>query len=478
MPARRARWPALALLPFLLAGCLTASQTLTPLPLPVALPVLPIVQDHDHHDARSHTGHANLDVAGYSSGYGDGSVTALPAGQGFSEEHVWTGERDGKDMTLVFLGRRNGPDGGFVILNATDPLHIQRLGAFDSAWNYDIEVSDDGRFAFTTTQSLPTQGHDPRNGEDPTSAHLVQGERGVDIVDLEDVSNPQFVDVFPILPRGAHTITYHKMPSGEELLVANAYDPVPDPSLGLPVAGVGMDPVTHRTFVTRFVRDPVPHLELLSVFQKTEQVPPSGQGYFPHDTSIAEHPLTHRTYLYVSYWDLGAYIVDLTDPANPVEVGRMTDFTPSQHAAIHFTRPAGVIDGKYVVITEPEFGPADETGQLTLFDATDPAHPTRLGYWTLPGRLIIPEGLMFSLHNFDVQDGRIYEASYHGGVWVIDIHDAQLLEHPQAIAYAQVAMPRDPSPAYAPEFWSAFACGAFICASDVDSGLQVLKLKV
>lgn len=465
------RAPLLAAAALLVAGCLSA---------PVAppggdaraglVPVgEPIVQDHDHRDPALHAGRANLELVAYHSGYGDGTADALPDQQGFSELAVWRGERDGAMRTLAFLGRRNGPDGGFSILDATDLRNVTLLGTYPGLANYDIEVTDDGRYAFFTTQWLPTQ---QQSGQ-PDPAH---DQRAVYVVDLADLASPQPAFAFYPPTRGAHTVTYHNTGS-RELLIVNSYDFVPDPSLGLPVPGLGSNPAAHRTFITEFLREPQPRLEVLSVYQKTAEVAPQGQAYFPHDTFVQEHPLTNQLLLYVAYWDLGGFLVDITDPANPRDLSQLSDFQPSRHASVHFLRPAPqLIDGVHVTITEPELGPTDETGIYALFDTTDPQAPRRLGYWELPGDIVITEGLNFSPHNFDVANGRLYLAHYHGGVWVVDISNRTLLDRPASLGFFQAAVQEENrSPSWAPDYWSAFAKDGRVWASDISAGLVVLR---
>lgn len=427
----------------------------------------PLVQDHEHTDPALHTGAANLAPVGYHSGYGSGATTDLPEGQGFSELAVWQGERDGEVRTLVALGRRNGPDGGFSLLDATDPGNVTLLAQYAGLANYDVEFSADGMYAFFTTQWLPTE---QQTGQpDPA-----QDQRGVYIVDLADLSNPAAVGFFYPPTRGAHTITYYEH-EGRELLMVNSYDFLPDPSLHLPIPGLGANPIAHRVFLTEFVRGPAPHLEVLGQYSTLAEFAP-GETHFPHDTHVQVHPVTGDLLLYVAYWDLGCILLDIDDPANPVEVGRLTDFQPSQHNSVHFCRPAEeLVDGVHVTVTEPELGPTEETGVYAVFDTTDPANPQRLGYWELPGDIVITEGLNFSPHNFDLENGRMYLAHYHGGVWVVDLSTRALLDRPASLAYYQRAVLPEDRGFLAPDFWSAFYLDGRIWASDISAGLQVLR---
>ena len=53
------------------------------------------------------------------------------------------------------------------------------------------------------------------------------------------------------------------------------------------------------------------------------------QFTFAHEGFIQRHPVSGRVLDYVSYWDSGLRIVDVTDPRHPVEVGAF-DYTPSR----------------------------------------------------------------------------------------------------------------------------------------------------
>lgn len=448
----------------LLAGCLDEP------PLPdggdvvelVPIPLLPIEVDHDHSLPEEHAVSANLLRVSFHSGYGDGTTAALPAGQGFSELFV----RDG----LAFLGRRGGPDGGFVIFDVADPAAPKRLGDFNGLANYDVESTHDNAYVFYVSQYLNNQQPEsvpPRGpGDFP---------RGIHVVDVGDPSSPEDVNFFPVPTRGAHTLTYHRTDSGRELVAAQSYDFLPDPSLGLPVPGAGVNPVAERVMIFDFVRDPSPRLELLSTFEKHE-LPPLNE-FFPHDVTIQKHPLTGQLLMYVAYWDLGAFIVDISDPSEPQEIARMTDFSPSKLQQMHLVSPADdLIAGRHVTVAEPELGGATpETGQYTLFDTTDPAHPKRLGYWTLPGEIQNDAGTRFSPHNFEVEDGRLYLAHYHAGIWVIDVSTAERLEKPEPLAFVQPNEPREGYEGDSSNVWTALYDDGVIYASDIATGLYAYR---
>lgn len=448
----------------LLAGCLHGTvPTAGPkdaLAL-VPVPAFPLEQDHDHANALDHAAEANMIHVAFNSGYGDGTTAAIPPKEGFSELFV----RDG----LAFLGRRGGDDGGFIIFNVQDPSRPVRLSVFQGYADYDMESTYDNRYVFYVSQYFPTQQTarvPPMGGGDvPRSIH---------VVDIRDPTKPTEASLFPAPTRGAHTVTYYRTDGGRELVAVSTYDFLPDPSLGLPAPDEGINPASQRVELFDFVRDPAPHLVPLSVFQKIEPTVPN--EFFPHDVAIEKHPITHQLIMYVAYWNLGGYLVDITDPTDPKELSHLTDFSPSKLLNIHLVAPhEGLIDGRHVTIAEPEIGPADETGQYTLFDTTDPTHPVRLGYWTLPGGMKNTKGLQFSPHNFDAEGGRITLAHYHAGVWILDIHDRAHLDRPAALAFTQPNEPRKGYAGDAPNVWTALYDKGYVYASDMTSGLYVYR---
>src|SRR5690348_5970330 len=91
------------------------------------------------------------------------------------------------------------------------------------------------------------------------------------------------------------------------------------------------------------------------------------------------------------------------------------------------------IGGKVVLVGEPELGSGPDSGYITFWDATDPARPTYLSRWAIPGNYTALGGI--NPHYFDLRDGRIALAHYHAGWWVVDVHDAANLAHPRTVAY-------------------------------------------
>jgi len=147
------------------------------------------------------------------------------------------------------------------------------------------------------------------------------------------------------------------------------------------------------------------------------------------DVFLQEHPLTHKLLAHLANWD-GYYVYDLSTP-KPTQVGVWKD---GDAGNVHTTYPLPSLrDGKQYVLVGQEVGePKDlPSGYVYILDITDPAKPTEVGRWTLP---IKPKwddgGLQFSPHYVSVLGNTMFVANYHGGLWAVDITD---MTKPEAI---------------------------------------------
>ena len=103
---------------------------------------------------------------------------------------------------------------------------------------------------------------------------------------------------------------------------------------------------------------------------------------------------------------------------------------------IHMARQAeDLIDGRVIVVAEPEIGQQATTGYMTMIDVTDPTAPTFVSNWKIPGDADSAGGGR-GPHYFDLRDGRVALASYSAGFWVFDIHDRANLEQPRTVGYS------------------------------------------
>ncbi len=124
-------------------------------------------------------------------------------------------------------------------------------------------------------------------------------------------------------------------------------------------------------------------------------------GAFIHDQIVLDD------LMYVAYWH-GFAIVDVSDPANPVDVV-VHSYGPAADAACHNVWPTE--DRRYVFTTD-ELAWA---GHLRVWDVSDPEAVTQVAeWWTDPTHTI---------HNVHVRGDYAYISYYWDGVVVLDVSD-------------------------------------------------------
>lgn len=376
----------------------------------------PIVQgnSHDHADPKQHDAHYNLEVVAQLKG------EAGRAGQP-TESYIETAVKGGYAYMC-----RSGPDQGLVIFDVQDIENPKQVGylKLDAGFEPDIEVSDDGKWAFWETQRFPTSAQVPSLLDPGANA-----QRGVHIIDISDKANPKWVGYSPTPPDGPHSITYASI-ANRHILFQSVY------AFAYAYADVEV-PGAQRLIISELDTS-LPVAQLKTLFEYVEPGATGKPGMFPHDVSISVHPITGQTLAYVAYWDVGVVILDVTDPAKPVKVGVATDFGPAEYREVHMARQfPTLIDHRVIAVVEPEIGAQENSGYVTFLDVTDPANPTYVSSWLIPGN-ITSEGGSLGPHYFDAQFGRVALASYHAGFWVIDVHNKANLERPRTVAFSLV----------------------------------------
>lgn len=473
----RRLWIALLMVTAALAGCIGETDEVDPaedgaedLTPPQPLETV-IQQSHDHEDASLHGFAWNLDRVGYHPGYEDVSQ-APDEPAGFSEGFRGFAVGDG----YAYLCR-GGDAPGVVILDVSDPQQPSFVSRFAMPQCNDVEVSEDGRWVFAGTQRNSIMDVAQESQAAPASTP-----RGTYVIDVQDKSQPAFESFFAQPYNGPHTVTTYTTEDGRRLVLHQSYDlySTVDPTGQAPIPTPGgAAPGTHRSTITELVQAPngTYQLERIGAYSATGQTAQNPDAQvIVHDAIVAHHPETGQRYLLIAYWDLGVHILDFSDPSDPTLVGTFEDFSPSDFANVHQVRAfPGTVDGKWVLVAEPELATAEESGQITFIDATDPANPTKLGYWTLPGNVTIPEPFLFSPHNFWLDDqGRVFLSHQHAGVWVIDVDDPGTLSRPATVGAIELTAPDGTLPG-GPMTWGVEVHDGIVYAMDTPTGLHTLE---
>jgi hypothetical protein len=168
---------------------------------------------------------------------------------------------------------------------------------------------------------------------------------------------------------------------------------------------------------------------------------------FAHEGFIQRHPRSGRVLDYVSFWDGGLRIVDVTDPTNPTEVGSYDyNFFTNGLTSAHYAAPTPSANWVYL---EDEIGYLDTGGVHVLdtsaCDGTSYCTPVIVGNWHIQGHPIDAAGLKslinssrfepsyfaafkrsyaYDTHNLDVRgENELLAANYSLGIRLIDTSD-------------------------------------------------------
>jgi hypothetical protein len=178
--------------------------------------------------------------------------------------------------------------------------------------------------------------------------------------------------------------------------------------------------------------------------------------------SVALSPDARTAYL--SYWDLGVIMLDVSEPGAPRWLGRFAE-PPASEGNTHSV--ALTASGALALVADETFGPP--WGGLRLVDVHDPSAPVQVGRFDTPDSAAGTRGgqYAYTIHNPLVDDrnpARAYLAWYADGVRMVDFSDPS---RPTEIG-AWV-------PPNAGEIWNVAFMGDLLLASDINNGLYVLR---
>lgn len=378
-----------------------------------------LVTGHDHNDASLHPATPTME-----------EVLQLP----LTTRSAAEADLLGKDRLVVtYL------IGGFTILDVSDPAAPREL-SFTPGPGYvaDVKASPSGNFVFLGVQ--------------------LAGFTGIQAWNVAAAGRPVLAGAWPITG-GCHMLAVH----GSSLYCA------PND------ATVRIFEIVETPLAVALVPQGVyaPHGPAPP---PVVAVRPEG-GVITHDMTVQDDPLTGEPVMLVSFWDDGVHVVDVSDPARPTLLGRWAgegaDATWGGH--VHTTM-AGLVDGRRVVVTVPEYAPIPS---VTFLDATDYGNMTVLGVWAPKADFGGDSPSAFSTHNFQFVGGHVYVAMYHGGVVVLDASTLDAVRSPRALGYLVPFADGPFTPGVRGQngsVWDVLLKDGYIYATGMGSGLHVLRL--
>jgi hypothetical protein len=213
--------------------------------------------------------------------------------------------------------------------------------------------------------------------------------------------------------------------------------------------------------------------------------PNDGLGVGRLRQNLVHSVITNRagTRAYLSYWDLGTVILDITQPERPRYLGR-TKFEAGEVGNAH---SAALGRNETLLIETHE----TDGGTPTFFDISNPASPVRLSELELPAQLLRQgrrgqdldrvSGLDLgdSVHDPKISDRTAFFSWYRQGVVAADITDPR---RPRVLARFLPTATPDREALFCPgrscrAVWGVYVTPRYVLASDMLSGLWVLRLR-
>ncbi|MEK6976175.1 MAG: hypothetical protein AABY18_07520 [Candidatus Thermoplasmatota archaeon] len=469
-PRTAALLAALAFLP--LAGCV-ADESGPDLPGPGDpgyVPVMeafvnPIDLNHDHGDIALHNASNNVDLVGHV----DFGI----------EPTVTLGELDfaGDYVYVAVFGH------GFAIVDVADPANPVLVSI--------TEVPALGNPPVVGPQEAPVVGQVRNVVSDRYMADLKVDQTGdwvfvapelsetpgVLIYDARDRANPVLAGFWPQpgLLLGCHMIEYAVI-NEQEYVFCAPLDNAVYVGLLAPAAGPQRQIVT----VARWVPNSPGYVQNEVDGLTTDPVATAGRYVLSghQDMTYQPDPITGAPTLFVSFWNLGLRIVDVSIPAVPLEIGFWEGVGADGYRGNLHTAMAFAVNGTRVAIAIPE-GP--DPPAMFVLDATDIANPVVLSEWTALPSFRDSENASqagsFSLHNFQIVDGKVYICMGHGGIWVIDVSTPEKLRAPEAVGSYYPHQPRRDNETYSIYPWDVVVKDGYMFDAEGNTGLYVLHFR-
>jgi len=373
----------------------------------------------------------------------------------------------------AYLGSWIGNDcmsNGVRILDLKNPRSPQHVGTFADAasepdlagtWTEKIGVRHvrskafKGDLAVTSVQACTT------------SSSAV---RGFALYDVTDPANPQRLSLVETEPqtRGSHEI--YMETRGNKAYVYTAV--ISSEHLTSP-DGVTPGNPDFRIYDVSDPRNPV-QVGGWGAWAELGVHPMSGPPGLNrnHVHSVIVDGNARRAYL--SYWDLGTVILDITDPTDPKFLGR-TSFQPGEVGNAHSAWTAK--GGKILVQTHESFGApgSPNVGVPSIWDISNPMSPIRLSTFSRPEFIDLGE----TVHDPKVRGNTLYLSWYQEGVVKLDISrpaSPKLLSQTVPPAYftnPDWSLCVGPPPCSS--IWGVYIHRNYVLASDEAQGLWILK---
>jgi hypothetical protein len=401
--------------------------------------VNPIILEHEHKDLEAHSISSNVDLIGHDLMGPNGP----PGGAGEIEVV-------GDYAYVALLGF------GFAIVDISDPTAPKTVSLTKvdipqtpvvGIYTADLKVDASGDWVFVAMELSTTPG--------------------VLIYDASDKAAPVLHGFWaaPGKYAGCHMVEYAMIDEMEYLYCA-PLDAAIYIGLFLPPNAAG-----ERQIVTVGRWAPT-SADLAQWFADD----PAGRGTAADsghdDMTFQIDPITKAPMLFVSFWGLGVWFLDITVPSVPTISGQwLGEGAEHYHGNIHTTMMFQDDQGRRIVVSIPEVA---NPPAVFILDATDFANPKVLYEWMALDDFG-PQASTFSTHNFQIVDQQLYLTHYHGGIIVIDLSDP---EAPVPLGSYMPHEPRADGEPYEVGVWDVVVSRGYMITADGNGGFYVLHFRL
>ena len=311
------------------------------------------------------------------------NVSLIGTYAGATAERGYFGDVAGyKD--LAFLGKWRGacPGTGVDIIDISRPSNPTKLS--DTLDHVDTSMEDMEAIKIGNRDILALGLQDCGNNPTPGV-----GQRGLELYDISNPANPVFLSLFDTTPGGVHELDLTVTPDGRTLALLTSPDREAATSDDNGVGGVG-------DLLIVDISDPA--TPVLAGEWGVLDAPEFGVAFYLSvrqggDARTQLHGVRANdagTKAYLSYWDAGTIILDITNPAAPVVEGR-TVFPAGAEGNAHSVDIAR--DDTLLVQADEDFSPFEFQFTSSAFAGTRQAVEAAFTppIVELPGRAMVGE---------------------------------------------------------------------------------------
>jgi hypothetical protein len=382
------------------------------------------------------------------------------------------------------------------VANPASPKLVATAAGYPNTSSEDMEVLSVRTPAFTGDLLATGLQDCGLEGQAP-------GLTGVDLWDVTDPHSPSHLGFFDTGAGGAHEVSLtRQVRGGQERVFALAAVPFSEITSGGTVGDFQLLEVTDPRHPVRTddwgagkdggLPFGIAGSGLPAPFDCT---PPPGQqplcrGHFGAVFDHSASPSTDGTRAYLAYWDAGAIIVDISNPAAIRMVGR-TPYPAGSEGDTHSAMPNAA--GTVLVTTDEDFSPGelvaagepkesgDTWGFARLWGIANPASPAHLSDFATPHSLTNSTSGFYSVHNPQIRGSTLYLSWYSDGLRIVDIANPS---RPQEVGFYRPKPTLDPTGVFAsfgpagrhpiPFVWGVYPLGDRIYLSDINFGLYIV----